>query len=174
MDEELRFHLEARADDLARAGMRRGELRPLPYRDPARLVMVYSVGSFGPFSWRDGALADPDYLELRTLSAFSQLAAFTSFEASLTGAGDPLRALESSVTTSFFPLLGVEPALGRRFREGEEAAREESVAALSDALWRSRFRTDPVVIGRVENVDGVPHTIVGVMPVDPAVALRYH
>jgi predicted permease len=238
MDEELRFHLEARADDLARAGMPRGEaerrariefgnvegykehcrearglrgpdelrqdlryafrsfrrnpgfaavavvtlalgiganaamftlvesvlLRPLPYRDPARLVMVYSVGSFGPFSWRDGALADPDYLELRTLSAFSQLAAFTTFEASLTGAGEPVRALDSSVTASFFPLLGVQPALGRRFREGEEARREGSVAVLSDALWRSRFRTDPGVIGRVENVDGVPHTIVGVMP----------
>jgi predicted permease len=238
MDEELRFHLEARADDLARAGVPRVEaerrarlefgnvdgykehcrearglrwpdelgqdlrfafrsfrknpgfaavavvtlalgiganaamftlvesvlLRPLPYHDPARLVMVYSVGSFGPFSWRDGALADPDYLELRTLSAFSQLAAFTTFEASLTGAGEPVRALESSVTASFFPLLGVEPARGRGFREGEEVASAGSVAVLSDALWRSRFRTDPGVIGRVEKVDGVPHTIVGVMP----------
>ena len=240
LDEELRFHLEAHADDLARAGMPRAAaerrarlefgnvegykercrearglrwpdelrqdlrfafrsfrrnpgfatvavvtlalgiganaamftlvesvlLRPLPYRDPARLVMLYSVGSFGPFSWRDGALADPDYLELRTLGAFSRLAALTTFEASLTGAGEPVRARDSAVTASFFPLLGVAPALGRVFRDGEETASAGSVVVLSDALWRSRFRTDPGVIGRVENVDGVPHTIVGVMPSD--------
>lgn len=136
--------------------------RPLPYRDPSRLVMVYSVGSFGPFSWRDGPFADPDYLALRRLGAFSDLAAFASYESSLTGAGEPVRALRAEVTPSLFPLLGVAPALGRVFGEGEEHG--AVVAVLSDGLWRSRFRADPGVIGRVESVDGVPATIVGVMP----------
>jgi putative ABC transport system permease protein len=234
--DELRFHLEARAEDLARSGMPRAEAerqarlefgsveryeedcrearglrwpdelrqdlrfairglrrnpgfaavavltlalgigvdtamltvaesvlrRPLPYRDPSRLVMVHSVGSFGPFSWRDGPFADPDYLELRRLGAFSDLASFATFESSLTGAGEPVRALRSDVTPSLFPLLGVAPALGRVFRDGEEPA--GAVAVLSDALWRGRFHADRGVIGRVENVDGVPTTIVGVMP----------
>jgi len=238
MDAELRFHLEARADDLARGGMPRAEAerrarlefggmegwkeecrqarglrwpdelrqdlrfalrglrrnpgfaavavltlalgigvntamitvaesvlrRPLPYRDPARLVMVYSIGSFGPFSWRDGPFADPDYLELRRLGAFSDLATFATFESSLTGAGEPVRALRSDVTPSLFPLLGVAPALGRVFREGEEQAASGAVTVLSDGLWRGRFHADPGVIGRVETVDGVPTTIVGVMP----------
>ena len=223
MDEELRFHLEARADDLARAGVPRAEaaykercrearglrwpdelrqdlrfafrsfrrspaftavaaltlalgigantamfavvesvlLHPLPYREPARLVMVYSIGSFGPFSWKDGPFADPDYIELRQLGAFSRAAAFTTFETSLTGADEPARVARSEVTGSLFPLLGVAPALGRVFDDGEPPG---PVAVLSDALWRSRFRADPAVLGRIENVDGVPHTIVGVMP----------
>jgi len=238
LDEELRFHLEARTEDLARAGMPRAEAarrarlefggveaykegcrearglrwldearqdlrfalrglrrnpgfaavavltlalgigvntamltvaesvlrRPLPYRDPARLVMVHSVGSFGPFSWRDGPFADPDYLELRRLGAFSDLASFGTFESSLTGAGEPVRALRGEVTPSLFPLLGVAPALGRVFRSGEEQGPSGALAVLSDGLWRGRFRADPGVIGRVENVDGVPTTIVGVMP----------
>ena len=238
MDAELRFHLEARASDLERAGLPRAEAkrrarlefgsvegykedcrearglrwpdelrqdlrfalrglrrnpgfaavavltlalgigvntamltvaesvlrRPLPYRDPARLVMVYSIGSFGPFSWRDGPFADPDYLELRRLGAFSDLATFATFESSLTGAGEPVRALRSDVTPSLFPLLGVAPALGRVFHEGEEEGASGAVAVLSDRLWRGRFRADRGVIGRVENVDGVPSTIVGVMP----------
>ena len=236
MDEELRFHLEARAEDLFRAGVPRAEAerrariefgsmegckercreerglrwpdelrqdlrfalrglrrnpgfavvavltlalgigvntamltvaesvlrRPLPYRDPARLVMLYSVGSFGPFSWRDGPFADPDYLELRRLGAFSDVAAFATYECSLTGAGEPVRAMRSEVTPSLFPLLGLAPARGRVFREGEEQG--AAVAVLSDGLWRGRFRADPAVIGRVENIDGVPATIVGVMP----------
>jgi putative ABC transport system permease protein len=238
IDEELRFHLEARTEDLARAGMPRAEAerqarlefggveaykedcrearglrgldevrqdlrfalrglrrnpgfaavavltlalgigvntamltvaesvlrRPLPYRDRGRLVMVHTVGSFGPFSWRDGPFADPDYLELRRLGAFSDLASFATFESSLTGAGEPVRALRGEVTPSLFPLLGVEPALGRVFRPGEEQGASGALAVLSDGLWRGRFRADPGVVGRVENVDGVPTTIVGVMP----------
>jgi putative ABC transport system permease protein len=136
-------------------------IRPLPYSEPERVVMVYTVGSFGPFSWTDGPFADPDYLELRKLGAFSELAAFHTTEAAMSGSGEPVRAVHSQVTGSLFPLLGVPPTLGRVFGAEEDAS---AVAILSDALWRARFGADPAVIGRVENVDGVPHTIVAVMP----------
>jgi hypothetical protein len=168
MDEELRFHLEARADDLARAGVPRGEAERR-----ARLEFG-NVECYKEHCREARGLRWPDELRqdlrfafrsFRRNPGFTAVAVVTlALEASLTGAGEPVRALDSSVTASFFPLPGVEPALGRWFPEGEEAASEGSVAILSDAIWRSRFRADPGAIGRVENIDGVPHTIVGVMP----------
>lgn len=139
-------------------------LQPLPYREPRRLVMVYSVGSFGPFSWNDGPLADPDYLELRKARAFSDLAAFTTAEASMTGDGEPIRLSRSEVTGSLFSLLGERPALGRVFSNDEGEGNGTLVAVLSDALWRSRFGADSAVVGKVATLEGTPHTIVGVMP----------
>src|ERR1700730_13856017 len=66
--------------------------RPLPYAEPERLMMVYSVGSFGPISFRDGTFTEADYVEFRKLDAFSQLAAFSTFPASVTGDGEAIRA----------------------------------------------------------------------------------
>jgi predicted permease len=136
-------------------------LQPLPYPEPERLVMVYTVGAFGPFSWSDGPFADPDYLELRKLAAFSEIAAVTTSEAAVSGTGEPARAVRSAVTASLFPLLRVPTARGRVFLTEDEGS---PVAVLSDRLWRGRFKADPAVIGRFESVDGVPHAIVGVMP----------
>jgi predicted permease len=136
-------------------------LRALPYREPDRLVMVYSVGSFGPFSWKDGPLADPDILSLRALKVFSAVASFHTAQVALTGTGDPTRLSRSEVTASLFRILGAAPALGRGFEEQDEGT---PVAILSDALWRARVGGDPAVIGRSVTLDGLPHTIVGVMP----------
>ncbi|PYQ07172.1 MAG: hypothetical protein DMF82_04415 [Acidobacteria bacterium] len=156
MDAELRFHREARASDLERAGLPRAEAERR-----ARLEFG-SVEGYKEGCREARGLRWPD--ELRRLGAFSDLAAFATYESSLTGAGEPVRALRSEVTPSLFPLLGVAPALGRVFRDGEEQGASGALAVISDGLWRERFRADRGVIGRVENVDGVPSTIVGVMP----------
>jgi predicted permease len=235
MADELRFHIESRAEDLARSGMPRAEaerrarlefgaveaykescrearglrlldelrqdvryalrglrnspgftavavatlalgigvntatftlvrsvlLRELPYRDPQKLAMVYSVGSFGPFKWDDGSLMDPDIVALAELPCFSAVAHFNTSEVSLTGGGDPVRVSRGAVAASLFPLLGVAPALGRGFVDADEG---NPLVVLGDGLWRSRFGADPNAIGRSATIDGVPHTIVGVMP----------
>jgi predicted permease len=140
-------------------------LRPLPYRDPDRLVMVYSVGSMGSFTWNDGPFMDPDYLEFRRLSAFSSLAAFGGGEVSVNDANEPMHAQRAQVTPSLFPLLGVQAALGRVFGDDDQAS-GASVVLLSDAFWRGRYLADPGVVGRVVKIEGVPHTIIGVMPAE--------
>jgi predicted permease len=138
-------------------------LHPLPYREPDRLVMVYSVGAFGPYSWWDGPFMDPEILEFGSLKSFSAVAAFGGGEVALTGPGDPARVRRGDVTAGLFGLLGVQPALGRTFLADATGERTAEVV-LSDSLWRSRYQADPDVIGKVATLDGVPHTIVGVMP----------
>ena len=92
-------------------------LRPLPYRQADRLVMVYSVGSFGPFSWDDGPFFDPEYLEFRKLNAFSDVAAVAGGEVSLNDDGEPTHVQRGHVTASLFPLLGAQAAIGRVFSD---------------------------------------------------------
>jgi predicted permease len=138
-------------------------LRPLPYRQPDRLVMVYSVGSFGPFSWNDGPFFDPEYLEFRKVAAFSDVAAISGGQVSLNDAGEPAHVQRSQVTASLFPLLGVQAVLGRVFND-EEQSSGAPVVVLGDAIWRSRYHADLGVVGRMVKVEGVPHTIIGVMP----------
>src|SRR6185369_6579098 len=81
----------------------------------------------------------------------------------MVGAGEPLRVPAARVTTEFFRVLQMKPAIGRDFEAGEE-----QVVILSDGLWRSRFRADPGVLGRQVKLDGSPHTGIGVMPAGPA------
>ena len=138
-------------------------LRPLPYRQADRLVMVYSVGSFGPFSWDDGPFFDPEYLEFRKLNAFSDVAAVAGGEVSLNDDGEPTHVQRGHVTASLFPLLGAEAAIGRVFSDREESSRAP-VVVLGDAIWRGRYHSDPGVLGRMVKIDGVPHSIIGVMP----------
>ena len=138
-------------------------LRPLPYHQADRLVMVYSVGSFGPFSWDDGPFFDPEYLEFRKLTAFSDVAAVGGGKVSLNDDGEPLHVQRGQVTASLFPLLGAQAALGRVFSDHEESSRAQ-VVVLGDPIWRGRYHSDPGVLGRTVKIDGVPHTIIGVMP----------
>jgi putative ABC transport system permease protein len=140
-------------------------LGPLPYHEPDRLVMVYSIGSMRSLTWNDGPFFDPDYLAFRKLTSFSALASFGGGEVSLNDASDPVHVQRARVTASLFPLLGVGASLGRVFGEDEQAS-SAAVVLLSDALWRGRYLADPGVVGRVVRVEGVPHTVIGVMPPD--------
>ena len=139
-------------------------LRPLPYAEPGRLMMVYSVGSFGPISFREGNFTEADYVEFGKLDTFSQLAAISTFPASVTGDGEPIRVPRAQVTATFFSLMGVQPALGRALLAADNPTADIRAVVLSDALWRSRFRADPRVLGKPAVIEGIPHVVVGVMP----------
>ena len=139
-------------------------LHPLPFRDAARLVTQWAtsptIGYSGP-----GAFTDRDYMEWRDQNrVFSEIAAFRGQPTNLTGAGEPLRLTGTSISASLLRVLEVNPALGRAFAPEEETAGHNRVALLSDRLWRSRFGSDPSVLGKTIKLDGEIYTVIGVMP----------
>ncbi|MCC6987800.1 MAG: ABC transporter permease, partial [Acidobacteria bacterium] len=143
-------------------------LKPLPYRDPGRLVMVWSENPQTP--GQPNVLSPADFADLRAMSrSFSAMEFALSFlvRVGVTGREDEGLLTVSRVGASLLDLLGVQPQLGRVFGRDERG-----VAVLSDAAWRSRFGGDPGVIGRRLTVSGNETLeIVGVAP--PAFAFPY-
>ena len=139
-------------------------LRPMPFPEPDRLFLL-SHAQIGPFMSQP-ALADHQYLEFRASNRlFSHLALFTRASgASLTAPGDPSIVRRARVTPEFFAALRVGPATGRTFEAGDDQPGRDHVALLSDGLWRSAFGADPAITGREITLDGIRHSIVGVMP----------
>jgi putative ABC transport system permease protein len=133
-------------------------LRALPVRDPARLVWMWNARverDRAPFSALDLA----DYREHNTV--LDGLAPFTNWTANLTGTGDAERLEGVRVDSGFFDLLGVKPMLGRTFAATDVRAQ---VAVLTDRLWRRRFGADPAIVGQLVSLNGISHTILGVLP----------
>jgi putative ABC transport system permease protein len=144
-------------------------LREAPYREPRRLVMVWSDRP--QFQARTGMTEFPvsaaDFTDWRDQNqGFEQIAAFHSQALNLTGFGEPevLGAVRASV--NLFALLGVEPRRGRVFLPEEDQAGANRVVILSDGLWQRRFGSDPKVIGQTISLNNEPYTVVGVMPPD--------
>jgi len=143
-------------------------IRPLPFRDPGRLVwMANHTDDTNDMS---GKTVQVNYLlDYRKLNkSFADLGAYMAFygpgDAKLIGDGQPERLTSVPVTQNFFPLLGVEPQVGRQFRAEECVWNGPRAAMLSDGLWRRKFAADPNIVGKVLKFDGGPVTIVGVLP----------
>src|SRR5215475_7567908 len=137
-------------------------LRPLPFREAGRLMMLGTVGT------REGdalsSVSYPNFVDWRAQSgSFERLAAFRVRSFTLTGSGEPARLNGVVASAELFALLGVAPSLGRSFRAEEDNA-GASVVILSHGLWRRRFNSDPQVIGRNITLDDRSLTIVGVAP----------
>ncbi|GHG95848.1 ABC transporter permease [Comamonas sp. JC664] len=136
-------------------------LRPLPYAEPERLVSLVEVrsqGYGGPVSW-------PTFWAWRQNSpAFEHMAAFTGGGVTLQDADAPERLQAVRGTADFFAVHGVPPLLGRTFASDADLPGQAPVAVLGERLWRSRFGADPAVIGRFVSLDGLAHTVIGVMP----------
>ncbi|MFL5581561.1 MAG: ADOP family duplicated permease [Gemmatimonadaceae bacterium] len=135
-------------------------LRPLPYREPERLVSIWMQhGRTFPTA------ADAEALRARS-GTFAGVAYARSSNANLTlvGEGAPLRFQTARVSPNLFSVLGVAPALGRAFLAGEDAAGAAGAIVLSDAAWRGRFGADPSIVGRTIRLSGTSYTVVGVMP----------
>jgi putative ABC transport system permease protein len=137
-------------------------LRPLPFRDPGRIVTVSGVYANGliftakpHFEWADWAEG------LKTLSEFS---VYEPGEVNLAGGGEPDRVAAAEVSEHLFTLLGINPIRGRSFLPAEQAAQHPSVAIISHKLWQSRYGSDPALIGKAVHLNGKPFTVVGVMP----------
>jgi putative ABC transport system permease protein len=131
-------------------------LKPLPYAQPDRLVSV----------WPEGAMMPGIFVQVRDgTRTLDPLAGYSGGEAvSVTGASEPARLVQSDVTSRFFDVLGARAEVGRTLLEGEDQPGRDRVIVLGHALWRQRFGADRRVIGRSVVVDGIPRTIVGVMP----------
>jgi predicted permease len=136
-------------------------VRPLPYANPDQLVTATGRTPEIPHA----ALSWPDYLDWkRANTVFSAFEAHKGGGVSLTTPSGIELVPVGRVTDGFFRALGVAPALGRDFREGESQPGAARVALVSDAAWRARFGGTPDVIGRVLTLSGEPTVIVGVLP----------
>jgi predicted permease len=140
--------------------------RPLPYPDPDRLVIVASSQQVeaGPktfWTWTPAT-----YQALRPRITLEHLAAYASIDAQLTGRAEPLQLRALDVSPNFFATVGVHPARGRAFLTGAAAPDDDGAAIVTDRLWRTALQADPAVLGRSITVDGVPRTVVGVLPPD--------
>ncbi len=138
-------------------------LRPLPYKDPQRLVMVWEDASKHGYPRDTPAAAN--FVDWRDQSTvFEGMAAIADESFNLIGTGDPERIEGRRVNANLFSLLGVEPQLGRTFTPEEDQPGANRVALLSYALWQRRFGGDNAIVGKTLNLNGETHTIVGVMP----------
>jgi putative ABC transport system permease protein len=140
-------------------------LRPLPYRDPARLAMLWSDDP--KHNVREEGVSYPNFLDWRAQSRSFEDLAVCSRRLSFTlfGTDESERIAGALVSANLFGLLGVAPALGRDFST-EEFVRGEPVLLISYRLWRRRFGASPDAIGRTVILDGGVFRIVGVMPAD--------
>jgi putative ABC transport system permease protein len=138
-------------------------LQPLPYEHPERLVQVSS--SAPEQGIPQAGLSWPRLEVLRERQrVFSDLSVSIGNAYTITGLGDPEQAQALMVSENFFPLLGVEPALGRTFVAEEEKPGGPPVVILANGFWQSHFGGQRDAIGKALTLDGRPHTIVGVMP----------
>jgi predicted permease len=136
-------------------------LAPLPYQDPEGRVMVWS-------RWRrfDKTWVNP--AEMRAFAercpSLSAVAYWGNDKRNLEGDGEPARVGVGTLSAGGFEVLGARPLLGREFTPEEDRFEGPRVAVLGHALWQGRFGGDPAVLGRILELDGVPHQVVGVMP----------
>src|SRR5580704_3222943 len=138
-------------------------LRPLPFRDPGRLVWIPNGENYSTQAEQYSDLRDQNqsFFDLAGWSGF-----YRSGDKELMGAGEPERLTSVPVTENFFALLGVEPAIGRSFTREECQGRYSAPPAmlLSHSFWRRRFASDPSVVGRKLMLDNEPVIVVGVLP----------
>ena len=140
-------------------------LKPLPYRDAGRIVMVW--GTWPQRGFPRLPLFTPEFLDMqRGNRAFAETGGFKLFSANLTGASEPEHLDGARATASFFSILGVPALVGRVFTPREDVAGTNRVVVLSYGLWQRRFAGDRDVIGRNIALDGATYTVIGVMPED--------
>jgi predicted permease len=138
--------------------------RPLPFAQPDRLFLVSYRQPNNPWM-PEPVLTDQNYLEFKARTrVFANVATFSGGQATLTQAGDPARLQAAMVTPEFTSVLGVAPAIGATFSIDDGKKGSAPVVLLSDQLWRDRFSSDARIVGKPAVVDGVAHTVIGVMP----------
>ena len=138
-------------------------LKAPPFAEPERLVHVR--GNFFKADLKDISVSLPEYRDYRSLPrAFASVAAYDTYDVTLTGGDAPERLSITTATASFLPTLGVSPVHGRAFTEEEETPGRERVLVLTHKVWRTRFAQDTGVLGRTLQLDGNTYTVVGVLP----------
>ena len=137
-------------------------LRPLPYTDPDKLVVLWErqeqIDQQSP--------SIPNFVDWRERNqSFEQLAIARRDNANLTGTSEPERLIARQVTANFFATLGVAPRIGRAFSSEEEQTKAP-VVLISDSLWKRRFGSDPALVGKEVSLYDASFTVVGILPPD--------
>lgn len=136
--------------------------RTLAYPDPSGLVQVFQSSAGAP---RESHLSAPNFLDYQASGTFKYMAALNDRQFSLVEPGQPAERVQGlQVSADLFPLLGIQPELGRVFTQEEDKAGNDNVVVLDHNYWQRRFAGDPNIIGRVLRIDGEPVTVIGVMP----------
>jgi putative ABC transport system permease protein len=140
-------------------------LAPLPYEDPGRLVFVWHTPPQSGFPGLSRFAVSPaNYFDWKAQSrAFERMAIIRFRPFNLTGTEQPETLRGAAVSADFFPVLGVEPILGRTFVPEEDRPGARRVVVLSEGLWTRRFGADRHIVGRSISLDGQPSTVIGVM-----------
>lgn len=135
-------------------------LRPLPFPHSDRLIKIWNNSD----GQSQGEVSPPNYRDWKAMAtrSFSAMAAYAPAAANLVGVGAPRHVEMSLVTPELFPLLGSAPLLGSVITPANWNAGRSVV--LSHQLWRTQFDADPSIVGRAVRLDGMPHTVIGVMP----------
>jgi putative ABC transport system permease protein len=138
-------------------------LKPLPYPDPSRLVVLWERNA--SLELDRNVVSVPNFEAWRERAkSYERVAGAVPFPGVVAGTPNPERVMGAEVSPGYFNLLGVAPALGREFTPEEERDGGANVLVLSDGYWRSRFGGDRTVLGKTLTIDGRVHTIIGVMP----------
>ena len=138
-------------------------LRPLPYRQPERLVIV--TETLPAMSADEIGVSASEYVDYRDRNrSFSQVSSYETAGFNLTGEGRPLRVNAAQISASALALLGVSPELGRGFTEEESRYGSGHVVILSHSLWQNQYGGDRNILGKSVNLDEQSYTVIGVMP----------
>lgn len=138
-------------------------LRPLPYDEPARLVMAGETR--GALRNRPGPSSAPAFLAWqREARSVERLAAYRPWGFVVTGGGDPERLIGARVSADLFPLLGIRPIVGKTFSAEDDVFGGPRVAVVSEALWQRRLGSDRDLARHTLVLNGVSHAVVGVLP----------
>jgi putative ABC transport system permease protein len=137
-------------------------LRPLPFREPDRLVMVWTNNTKS--NQPQSAISAPDFLDYRDNGVFEQIACLSYDDFNLTGGDQPEHVPGTMVSANFFSVLGVTPQFGRAFLPNEDQAGADRVVIISNALWKRRFGRDPALLNQTIQLNGAGFTVVGVAP----------
>ncbi|HYL65279.1 MAG TPA: ABC transporter permease [Candidatus Methylomirabilis sp.] len=132
---------------------------PYPYANQVAIVVNWFPG------YGEGSISYPDFLDwVRLNHTFSSLAAYRQTSFNLTGQGDAERVSAMELSASFFPLLGVNPVIGRDFSSAEDQLGGPPAVILSGGFWKTKFGSSSDIIGKTLNLDGTDYTVVGVIP----------
>ena len=140
-------------------------LRPLPFQDPSRLVQIWHVPPAKSFPGIDKFSVSPaNFLDWQAQNDTLEMAIYHFRSFTLTGTSHPQPVYGYSVSSNFFPVLGVEPLLGRSFSAEDDSTASAHTVVISEAFWRTNFGADPNIIGQTVRFDAQPYTVIGVMP----------
>ena len=140
-------------------------LRPLPYREPGRLLRVYTeFPKFGPTGLRRFSTSEPEVFEMKADKAFETVGAWATAGLNITTSASPLRVTTTFINAEGLSTLGVPPEMGRLFNAEEDKPNAAGVVLLAHDLWQRSYGADPHIIGQYVFLDGQKCKVIGIMP----------